>query len=230
MLAVVAVAALAGWWATGVAGLVVTGLYWWYGVPAARSFRLRHPVDVVAVASMAVLTLGVAAMARRVERSVNDVRALAQVRRAQVESELSMRRQAETTAAEIAAVMALSNALAPEHTVAHVAEIIVDQIRLPAPPTGASVAVVRGQHLKILAARGARPSTIRALEAVDVTETGWLAEALAGRSRLRRRPGRVRRGHPGRRCAPHLPERVVGGGPVPLRPHGRAPVAVLPRA
>ena len=53
VLAVVGVAAVAGWWATAISGVIVTVLYWWYGVPVSGSFRFLQPRDAISVAAMA---------------------------------------------------------------------------------------------------------------------------------------------------------------------------------
>jgi sigma-B regulation protein RsbU (phosphoserine phosphatase) len=180
VLAVVAVAALGGWQATLLAGAIVLGAYWWYGVPYERSFRLDEGRSVVAVLAMAFLVAGITLMARRVEQSVEDVRALDAQRRERAQAEERLRRGAELAASQVQALLRLSTLLAGARTVAEVAQVIVDEIGLPAWPTTASVALVRDRHLRVLAARGADPRGLRILERIDLSSSSWLGDALAG--------------------------------------------------
>jgi serine phosphatase RsbU (regulator of sigma subunit) len=134
----------------------------------------------VAVLAMAALVVGIALMARRVERSVEDVRALDEQRRQRARVEERLRRAAELAASQVQALLRLSTALAGAGSVAEVAQVTVDELSLPAWPTTASVALVRDRHLQVLAARGADARGLRVLERIDLSSSSWLGEALAG--------------------------------------------------
>ena len=112
---------IAGWWATAVTGPIALGIDWWYGVPESRSFRLSRPGDGIALGAMALLVVGITAMARRVERSVEDVRALDAERQQRVAAEAASRRWAEEQADHVQAAPELSTQLAQALTMRAVA-------------------------------------------------------------------------------------------------------------
>jgi sigma-B regulation protein RsbU (phosphoserine phosphatase) len=180
VLAVVAVAAVAGWQATVLAGAIVVASYWYYGVPYERSFHFDEGRSAIAVVAMAALVVGIALMARRVEQSVEDVRALDAQRRDRALVEARLRRGAELAAGQMQALLRLSTALAGAGSVAQVAQVTVNEISLPAWPTTASVALVRDRHLQVLTARGADQRSLRVLESVDLSTSSWLGDALDG--------------------------------------------------
>jgi serine phosphatase RsbU (regulator of sigma subunit) len=180
VLAVVGVAAVAGWWPTLVAGTIVTALYWWYAVPVVRSFRFDAVGSAIAPAAMFLLVLGIAAMAHRVQRSVADVRALDRQRRERAAAEAAVLEHSQRSIAQLRTVLELANALADARTMAEVASVAVDHISLPSWPTTASIGVVHGDRLRVLAARGATAASVAALEHVDLRSSTWLGEALAG--------------------------------------------------
>jgi sigma-B regulation protein RsbU (phosphoserine phosphatase) len=178
---VLLVAAVAGWWATGIATVLTTVGYWWFGVPVARSFRLDDGRDAVALLAMAAFGAAVVVMAKRVERAVEDVRALDRTRRSHASAEAALRRATERAMVEVEGVLHLSNALAKARTMAEVAKVACETIAMPAWPTTASVAIVHGDRLRILAARGATAASIEALEQIDLSTSSWLGEVIAGR-------------------------------------------------
>jgi serine phosphatase RsbU (regulator of sigma subunit) len=180
VIGLVVVAALGGWWATLLGGVVTTAAYWWYGVPVTRSLAFDGAGDATAVLSMGALVVGLTLMARRVEESVDDVRALDRTRRAQASAEGALRRATERAMSEVEGVLQLSNALAKARTMSEVAKVATETIAMPAWPTSASVAVVKGDRLRILAARGASATTIEALERVDLASSSWLGDVIAG--------------------------------------------------
>ncbi len=181
VIGVLVVAAAAGWWATAVASTITTLGYWWLSVPPAESFRLEDGRDLAAVLPMAGFGAAVTVMARRVEQSVDDVRALDQTRRSRASAEAALRRATERAMVEVEAVLQLSNALAKARTTAEVAKVATETIALPAWPTTASVAIVHGDRLRIVAARGATAETIEALEQIDLSTSPWLGDVIAGR-------------------------------------------------
>lgn len=130
---------------------------------------------------MGLLVVGISAMAHRVERSVSEVRSLDELRRRMADRDTVLRERAEQTAAEVASALALSTALAGAGTMVEVATVAVDTIDVPIRPTAASVAIVPGgNRLRMLAARGAAPGMVQALERADLASAPWLARALAG--------------------------------------------------
>jgi serine phosphatase RsbU (regulator of sigma subunit) len=175
------VAAVAGWWATSIAAVLTTVGYWWYSVPDGRSFRIDDGRDVVAVLAMGVFGAAVVVMARRVEQAVDDVRALDRTRRSHASAEAALRRATERAMVEVEGVLHLSNALAKARTMAEVAKVACETIAMPAWPTTASVAIVHGDRLRILAARGATAASVEALEQIDLSTSSWLGEVIAGR-------------------------------------------------
>ena len=180
-ISIVAVAAVAGWTGSAGASAIVVGLYWWAGTAPAYSFRLEDRAEIVTVCSMATFGIGVTLLARRVQASVTDVRALDAERQMFASRDRELRDEAERTAAQLRAVQALSLALADAMSMVEVAEVTLDGIDTPAFPTTASVAIVDGEHhLRVLAARNAEPGSIRALERVDLRSSSWLGEVLAG--------------------------------------------------
>jgi len=181
---IVLVAAVAGWWPTLLATVVLTTGYWWYGVPDSRSFHLAETGDATAVTAMGVIGLAIGAMAKRVERAVEEVRALDRARRSSASAEAALRRTTERAVVEVEGVLQLSNALAKAPTMAEVAKVATEAIALPSWPTTASVALVQGNRLRILAARGASADSIEALERVDLTTSSWLGDVIGGRAAI----------------------------------------------
>jgi serine phosphatase RsbU (regulator of sigma subunit) len=180
VLVVVVVAATCGWLAAGATGSLITVLYWYYCVPDVRSFRPADGAAVSAVAGMAVLAIGIAVLTRQIERSVLSVRDLDEERQREVEREARTRRVAEQERDLLEKVVRLSAALASARTPREVAETALDELDLPERPTSCSIALVQGNHLRVLADRGATPQSIRAIERADLTASPWLADVLTG--------------------------------------------------
>lgn len=181
VIAVLIVAAVAGWVGTAVTGALATVAYWWWGVPHTESFALDEAGDAIAIAAMVALVAAISLMAGRVEQSVSDVRTLDRTRLAHATAEASLRRATERAMAEVEAVLQLSTSLARARTMSEVAKAATETIAIPSWPTSASVAIVEGDRLKILAARGASPSTIEGIEHADLSRSSWLGDVIGGR-------------------------------------------------
>ena len=179
-LVLIAVAGTCRWRATALAGSVVALEYWWYCIPPVRSFALQSVDTAAGIGGMAVLVIALAALTRRIEKTVDEVRILDIGRREQTRIQAELRRRAERTAAQAEAVLALGNVLAAAHTVTAVAEAALNEFSIPASPTAGSIAVVEDMHLRVIASRGAPPEAITALEHVDLARSPWLGEVLAG--------------------------------------------------
>jgi hypothetical protein len=78
------------------------------------------------------------------------------------------------------AVLRLSTALSSARQVQDVAERTLSSLDLPERPTAASIALVRDDHLRFVAAPGSPRSLIDALERTDLTTSTWLSNLLAG--------------------------------------------------
>jgi sigma-B regulation protein RsbU (phosphoserine phosphatase) len=180
VLVLVIVAGTCGWLAATSSGALITVFYWYYCVPDGRSFRLADGAAVSAVAGMAVLAIGIAVLTRQIERSVLGVRGLDEERRREVEREALTREVAEHERDLLEKVVRLSAALASARTPHEVAETALDELDVPRRPTSCSIALVHGNHLRVLADRGATPESIRAIERADLTASPWLADVLTG--------------------------------------------------
>jgi sigma-B regulation protein RsbU (phosphoserine phosphatase) len=172
-LGLVLVAAVAGWWPTALAGVVLVTGYWWSGVPPAESFELPTERAWVGLGSMVVLTIGLVALCYRVERAVDDVRLLDEQRRHDHD-------RVERDASDVRAALELSSILARASTMAEAARLVLDGIRLPIEPTSGSIAIVNDGHLRVLAARGADEEFIAGLERVDIRDSQWLVDVMHG--------------------------------------------------
>jgi len=179
-LGAVAVAAIAGAWPAGITGSLLLAAYWWRAIPIADSFRLEDGEDLVGLLGMAAVVAGLVVLTRRVEQSVNDVRALDLHRRLHALEEGALRARAEQAAGQVRAALALSTTLAATSSMAEVARSALDGIDLPMRPDNGSIAVLEGNHLRVLASRDAIPASITALERIDITTSPWLGGVLAG--------------------------------------------------
>ncbi|MDP1820776.1 MAG: SpoIIE family protein phosphatase [Acidimicrobiales bacterium] len=184
LLAIVLVAALGAWSAAAVcAGLVVL-LFWWQAIPPVGSFRIEDGRDLVGLLGMAAISAGLVLGARRVQHTAASVRALDGRLRLHAAEETAQRSRAEHVVTEASAVLDLAKVLAGASTKAGVARAVLDGIDLPMRADNGSVAVVEGKHLRVLAALNALPSSLAAIEQVDITTSEWLGDVLAGRPAL----------------------------------------------
>jgi sigma-B regulation protein RsbU (phosphoserine phosphatase) len=119
-------------------------------------------------------------LAWRLERSVDEVRILDSELRDEASAQGESRRRAERIASQAEAVLAMSSVLARADSVRRVAEVALNEINIPCPPTFASVAIVEGNRLVVVASRGASPEVISELEHVDVERSAWLRAVLSG--------------------------------------------------
>ncbi len=180
VLGLVVVAALAGWWPTALAGAVVVPTYWIQGMPPGGSFAVDRSSDLPAMAAIAAMAVGLVVLTRTMQRAMADVRELDERRQLDNLAEAVQRADAERDAAQTMAVLDLSTALATIRGPREVAERALAELRLPVAPTSASIAIVEEGHLRMLAVLGADPRSVRALERVELSNTGWLEEVLAG--------------------------------------------------
>lgn len=184
IIAVIAAAALAGSGPAAAAGLVTLILYWRDGVAPTGSFALPDTPSRVALTGMAVLVGGLPLLTRRIERTVEDVRRLDAERVEVARREADARRAAEAAAAQSQAVTALASAVAGQSSPKDIATAALEHLRFPGPLTEASIALVIGDHLEILASHGTAPAVVAALEAVDVNRSNWLQHVLAGQAAI----------------------------------------------
>jgi sigma-B regulation protein RsbU (phosphoserine phosphatase) len=182
--ALILVAALAGSRAVGIAGLILLLVYWRDGVPPPASFRIETNSDIVAVAGMALIALGLPLLTARIERTVQAVRELDAERVAVAAREREARVVAESLALQAAALTALLTALTAGRTPEEVAANALANLSYPEPPSDASIAVVRDGHLRILGSIGAPPQVIAALEQVVLDRHDWLRDVLEGHPAL----------------------------------------------
>lgn len=180
VLGLVAIAGLTGWWPTALAGAVMVVLYWYNSIPPTRTFELDGTEGAIAAASMVAVASGLVAITRTVERAVADVRALDVRRQLDSLAEAAQRIDAERAAAQVMAVLEMSTALAATSGVREVAERALAELRLPEPPSSASIGIVEAGRLRMLAVLGADPRSVKALEQVDVDSVGWLRGVLEG--------------------------------------------------
>jgi serine phosphatase RsbU (regulator of sigma subunit) len=178
--AAIAVAASTSWWATLLGGAVIETAYWRWGVPPTSSFRLANGGSVASVIGMTVLLGGLVVLTRRIEQTVAQVRALDTERQRDWAQSEALRERAERLADQLTAALQTGNALARCDTRAEVAEALLRSASLPEPPSTGSVAVVDGQHLRLLAAIGSTPEVIARVERIDLSTSSWLPEVLAG--------------------------------------------------
>jgi serine phosphatase RsbU (regulator of sigma subunit) len=184
ILGAIVVAAVAGWWAAGLTGGLLLAAYWFRALPPTNSFRLADAEDLVGLVGMAAAVLGLAVLTKRVERAVEDVRGLDGRRQEHAQEEGVLRSRAEQAAEEVRAVLEISTAMAEVSSMADVAQVALDGIHLPMPPDNGSIAVLEGNHLKVLASRDAIPASIKALERIDITTSSWLGDVLDGKPAL----------------------------------------------
>ena len=180
VLALVSVAGVCGSWPILITAVIVIPIYWYLGVPPAHSFALHRFSDGVAIGGLAAMGVGLVVLTRTIERSVSNVRELDLERQLESLAEANERLRAEREASQVRAALELSVRLAELEGRSAVAHGALEALRLPVPPTSASIAVVDGTHLRVLGAKGAHPRSIEVLEQVDITATDWLQEALAG--------------------------------------------------
>jgi phosphoserine phosphatase RsbU/P len=134
----------------------------------------------VRVGGLALLVIGLVALAIRLEHSVDEVRELDRELRVDAEEQAESRRRAERIASQAEAVLTMSSMLAVAESPRRVAEVALREINIPTAPTFASVAIVDDNHLRVIAARGATPEMVAELEHIDVERSVWLRAVLAG--------------------------------------------------
>jgi serine phosphatase RsbU (regulator of sigma subunit) len=173
VLAVVVAAGAGGWSAAALAGLITVVAYWWWGVPPNDSFALHGMNDAASVGGMIATSAFICVLARRVQRSVKAVQGLDDRRQTHAAA-------AERAAAQVQDALDLSVRLAGEESMAAVATAFLAGLHIPGRPTTASVGIVDGVHLRILAAHGATLDSLEALQRADLTKTRWLRDVLAG--------------------------------------------------
>ena len=184
VVSIVLVASIAGWLASLVAGTQVLLAYWYFAVPVTNSFSIEDAAAWVAVGGMAAFTVFVAVLTHRVERVVDDVRALDAARLDALAEQEGLRAEAEATAVQVRGALLVATTVAGAHTQAAVAKSTLDAISLPARITDGSIAIVRDDRLRVLASVGAPPEAITALEQVDLRTSRWLEGVLGGRTSL----------------------------------------------
>jgi sigma-B regulation protein RsbU (phosphoserine phosphatase) len=173
-------AATAGWPGALLGGLGLTAEYWYFSATPVHTFARPAGGSGVGIVGLLLIMIGLIALTVRIEQVVVRMRALDRERRDAVESQADLRRRAERTASQAEAVLAIGTVLAEARTVADVAEAALNELNIPAAPNFASVAMVEGNHLHVIAARGATPELIGALEAVDLRKSPWLGGVLDG--------------------------------------------------
>jgi sigma-B regulation protein RsbU (phosphoserine phosphatase) len=176
-------AAIAGWRAGTLSGLLLWLVYWWL-IPPSDSFAIDSYGGVVAVASMGFAALGLSLLTWRLQRAVDDVRIIDERRTELVDRERALRTVAESAARQSTELLRFATALADAETTGAVAGAALAALRFPAVPKSGSVAVVRGDRLELLATTGIEPPALATLERTDVTASVWLADVLRGRPAL----------------------------------------------
>jgi sigma-B regulation protein RsbU (phosphoserine phosphatase) len=194
----IVIAATTSWRATLLAGLAIEAAYWWWGVPPRSSFGLPSGGSVVSVAGMAVLLGGLVVLTRRIEDTVDQVRAL------DAERQRDLLRS-KALADQLAAALRAGNALAGCETRAEVAAALLASVELPAPVTTGSVSLVEGRHLRVLAAHGSSAEILSRVESIDLATSTWLSEVLAGRPVFVERREDFAATHPGARVLDLFP-------------------------
>jgi sigma-B regulation protein RsbU (phosphoserine phosphatase) len=184
VLAIVIVAGTCGWIATAVASAVVFTSYWYFGVPADHSFRLDDDRNVVALAAMATLCVGITVLVRQIESVVWEVRRLDRLRQNAAKTQAEIRAELEEDRQHLEKVVGISTQLAAARTPTEVADAVLDQLDIPVRPASCSIAVVEDDHLRFLAARNAGPEGLAVLERARLSTTPWLARVLAGEPAL----------------------------------------------
>jgi serine phosphatase RsbU (regulator of sigma subunit) len=180
VLGLVVVAALTGSVMTALCASVVVPWYWYANVPPADAFALSTTGDAVSVAAMAIIALGLVVLTRSMERSVAAVRQLDEHRRLEQLAASFGRLDAVHEAEQVRSILELSNKLAVARDMAAVAETMLHGLDVPSPPTSASIAIVEHGRLRMLAARNADSRSLEVLEQVDLVDTPWLSNVLAG--------------------------------------------------
>ncbi|MBV8957852.1 MAG: SpoIIE family protein phosphatase [Actinobacteria bacterium] len=123
LLPVLATAALAGWWAGALAGVLSFFAFWFYVIPDRHSFHLEGRGAVVSLASIGITVVAVAVLARRLEQAVDDARRLDDESHQAVLNEARSRRAAEELAARTEGLFWLASALSGADTPKEMAEI-----------------------------------------------------------------------------------------------------------
>ena len=175
----VAVACTSGWLAIAIAGAGSLLSYWYFAVPPIRSFALGGDAT-LSVAGMAFFVLSFVAVAKRVERAVEEVRILDRERQDQAETQADLRRTAERIAAQAESVLAVGSVLTSAHTLNDVNHTALNEINMPTAPTSASIAVVEANRLRVVASRGSPNEVVAQLERMDITRSAWLSAVLSG--------------------------------------------------
>jgi sigma-B regulation protein RsbU (phosphoserine phosphatase) len=149
------------------------------GATGALAFR-GSDGGALSVLGIGLLVVALAALAYRLERSVNEVRHLAHRLQGEAENQSDSRYRAERMASQAEAVLAMSSVLAEADSVAVVADVALREINIPCPPTFGSIAVLDDNRLRVVASRGATPELVEQLEEIDVARSAWLAAVLSG--------------------------------------------------
>lgn len=179
-LAVVAVACLAGSGAGAAAGAYTFLVYWRDVVPPASSFALPDRTAQATLLAMGLTMAAVSFATRRLERWVEQLKELDAFRRAATNMEARLRDDAESSASQVRAALAVANLLAGASTVQDVASLAVNALDVPERPTAAAVAVIDAGRVKLFAARGVSRAMQARLAALDARELAWLAPVLRG--------------------------------------------------
>ena len=230
VLGLVVVAALAGWWPTAIAGAAIVPTYWIQGVPPDGSLAMEKSSDLPSFLAITVMAAGLVVLTHTMQRAMADVRELDERRQLDNLAEALQRVDAERDAAQTMAVLDLSTALATTRGAREVAERALAELRLPVAPTSASIAIVEGGHLRMLAVLGADPRSVRR----PSSASSWATPAGSTTSSPARPPSSTTATSspraPRRRRAAPLSHRVLGRRSLPLRGHGRPALGPLPRA
>ncbi|HVV35173.1 MAG TPA: ATP-binding SpoIIE family protein phosphatase [Acidimicrobiales bacterium] len=175
----VAVTCTAGALAVAITGLGVVAEFWYFGLTPSRTWHLTER-GVTSIVGMSLLVVALAALAYRLERSVDEVRSLDVELREDAEAQAESRRRAERIASQAEAVLSMSSVLARARSVRAVAEAALHEINIPSAPIFGSVAIVEHNRLQVIASRGASPELIDELEHIDVERSTWLRAVLNG--------------------------------------------------
>jgi hypothetical protein len=171
LLALIVVAGTCGWWAAAITGVVIVGLHWNYSL--ALSWTEMAGRERVSLVGMTLFAAGIVALVHQMERTVGAVRGLDEQRQ-------RLLRNADHDRVQMDHVMRLSNALASARTVQAVADEVLRHLDLPRRPDASSVALVVGNHLRMIAAPGTRREVVELLELADLTASPWLEEVIGG--------------------------------------------------
>jgi anti-sigma regulatory factor (Ser/Thr protein kinase) len=178
-LLLVAITCAAGGLAVACAGLGVLLEFWYFALSPSHSWGLDAG-GASSLIGMGGLVVVLALLSQRLERSVDEVRHLAHTLRDEADTQSDNRYRAERIASQAEAVLAMSSVLAAADSVLSVADVALREINIPCPPTFGSVAVLDGNHLRVVASRGAAVDLIEELEQIDVARSAWLSAVLSG--------------------------------------------------